>query len=64
MLVRKYKAVVKKNQAKQLRRINLIDKKGMGQVKLLGKWDIHTVDEALRYKNELVLWQFSQSIVN
>lgn len=24
------------------RRINFIDKKGIGEVKLLGKWDIHT----------------------
>ncbi|NER92726.1 MAG: transposase [Symploca sp. SIO1B1] len=26
------------------RRINFIDKKGIGELKLLGKWDIHTFD--------------------
>ena len=29
------------------RRINFIDKKGIGEVKLLGKWDIHTVEKKL-----------------
>ena len=29
------------------RRINFIDKKGIGELKLLGKWDIYTVDKKL-----------------
>jgi putative transposase len=29
------------------RRINFLDKKGIGEVKLLGKWDIHTFEQKL-----------------
>ena len=29
------------------RRINFLDKKGIGELKLLGKWDIHTIDVKL-----------------